>query len=66
MAQSDYDFTVQYGKGGQKEEESCKTCGQPMPKAAPKQPSTFADQRRTENSGNYPRPRFGGMTVAPR
>lgn len=63
MAQSDMDFIKEYGKDEQKPAASCPHCGQPTPAPQPKQPSTLPDARRAFDSGSYPRPRLGGMTV---
>jgi hypothetical protein len=60
---SDQEWLEQYAKGGQQQPQTCTSCGQPMPPKQEQQPSKFYQQRRTEDSGNYPRPRLGGMTV---
>lgn len=66
MAQSDQDWVNDYAKG-ESTPKPCKTCGQlPTPKKEEEEPSTLPKARRALPSGNYPRPRLGGMTVAPK
>ncbi len=66
MAQSDQDWVNDYAKGESTPKDTCKSCGQPMPQdKKKKEPSTLPEARRALPSGNYSRPRFGGLTVAP-
>lgn len=64
MAQSDQDWVKEYGSGGMT------VPNVPTPKKPKKkdedeeeQASTLTKARRAIPSGNYPRPRLGGLTV---